>query len=113
MKAIDLRKMFVPLLVGSALFASSLPAMADRVYRSYEPRKEYGDYGKHQHKHAYKHHRSQSHYAKRHYYQPGNSVVYHHYYYPPAPRYSPPPRVRYSYHPGVVVSLPPIVIKLK
>lgn len=111
MNAIDLRRLFVPLLLGGALCAAALPARADhRVHHSYTP--EHRHYNAYVHGHH--HHRSKPHYVKKHHHPVTvHGVVHHHYYYPPAPYHSPPARVYYSYPSGVAVSVPPIVIKLR
>lgn len=110
MKAIQLRQLITPLLLGGALFAASLPAMADREHRRYEPpRLQHKHYDQRKHSHHY--HRGKPHYVKHEKHRPHGVV--HHYYFPPAPMYSPPPRVHYHYEPAVVVRVPPIAINIK
>lgn len=112
MKAIlHLRKLLTPLLLGGALLGASLPALADRDHRRYDPpRHDHRHWDNRKPQHHHHHYRGGPSYPKYVHSRPHGVV--HHYYFAPAPHWSPPPRVYYSYDPAVVVRMPPIVIKL-
>lgn len=99
MKAIDFRQMFVPLLLGGALLAASLPALAERGQGHDAPHRDTQHYDQRKNSHHY--HRSTP-YSGKHDHQLSYGVV-HRYYFPPAPMYAPPPRIVHYYEPAVVV----------